>query len=438
VKLTARQEEARGVLNSPARHVLLDGGSRSGKTFLITRNICVRAIKAARSRHAVLRFRFKHAKEAIGLDTLPAVMRMCFPEVPYHMNKSDWYVTFPNNSEIWLGGLDEKERTENILGKEFATVYLNECSQIPFASRNMAITRLAQNCTQITNGIEKPLALKAYYDCNPPAKTHWVYELFYKRYSPDSKSPLKDPENYAALKINPVDNTENLPADYIKELEALPERLRKRFLRGEYGEAVPGALWTDEIIDRYRVTDGQPPQMLRIVIAIDPSGSGDTDNADNDAIGMVVAGIGTDGNGYLLEDLTLKASPEIWGRLATTAYDRWRANMIVGEVNYGGDMVRFVVQSAKPGVPFQKISASRGKAVRAEPISALTEQGKIRFVGTFPELEDELCAMTTNGYVGNDSPNRADAMVWAFSYLFPSITAAPKLPPLPMVKTGIM
>ena len=439
MKLTARQEEANGVLASSARHILLEGGSRSGKTFLATRAIVIRALKAKRSRHAALRFRFKHAKEAIGMDTLPAVMRMCFPQVPYQLNKSDWFAVLPNESEIWLGGLDEKERAENIFGKEFATIYLNECSQIPFSSRNMAITRLAQKCDQVVDGVATPLALKAYYDCNPPAKTHWIYQLFHKLQSPESNRALEHPGDYAHVKLNPEDNKENLAAEYLAELEALPERLRKRFLLGEYGDAIAGALWTDDLIDCYRSTGTELPQLVRVVVSVDPSGSGDEDNAHNDAIGIVVAGLGIDGNGYLLEDLTCKAGPKVWGNLAVTAYDRHRADVIVAETNYGGEMVRFVIEAARKGVPFRKLTASRGKAVRAEPIAALTEQGKIRFAGRFSQLEDELCAFTTNGYIGSQSPNRADAFIWAMSELFPGITQdRAKDKPLPMVATGIV
>ena len=126
MKLTQKQEEARDLLVGPARHVLLDGGSRSGKTFLIVRNIVVRALKAKRSRHAIMRFRFQHCNESIGMDTLPTVMRMCFPDIRYVMNKSDWYALLPGEAEIWLGGLDDKERTEKILGKEYVSIYLNE------------------------------------------------------------------------------------------------------------------------------------------------------------------------------------------------------------------------------------------------------------------------------------------------------------------------
>jgi predicted phage terminase large subunit-like protein len=169
------------------------------------------------------------------------------------------------------------------------------------------------------------------------------------------------------------------------------------------------------------VLDGNLPDMQRIVVAVDPSGSGDTDNADNDAIGIVVAGLGTDGNGYVIEDLTIKAGPSTWGKVVTTAFDRHQADIVVGETNYGGDMVRQVIQTARPRTPFRKVVASRGKVVRAEPISSLVEDGKVRMVGYFPELEEELSGFTTNGYIGEGSPNRADAFVWAFAELFPAI-----------------
>jgi phage terminase large subunit-like protein len=417
--LTAKQTEALEVIGSQARHILLEGGSRSGKTFITLRAIVLRALAAKGSRHAVLRFRFNHVKASVVHDTFPKMMALCFPQVPYKLDKTDWFAEFPNKSQIWFGGLDDKERTEKILGQEYATIFLNEISQIPLNSRNLALTRLAQLCTYQRDGKDIPLRLKAYYDCNPPSKAHWGYVLFHDGKDPETKKPLSNQHEYAHLRLNPQDNEANLPKEYLQTLDGLPVRMRKRFLLGEYAEVAPGALWTDEIIDQHRVED--VPDMLRVVVAVDPSGSGDEDNAGNDEIGIVVAGLGQDGRAYVLEDLTLKAGPKTWGNVATTAFDRHMADKIVAETNYGGDMVKFVVQTAKPGVPFKKLTASRGKAVRAEPISSLTEQGKIRFAGQFSQLEDELCAFTTNGYVGQNSPNRADAFVWAMSELFPGI-----------------
>lgn len=416
--LTARQIEAQRVMAGPASHVLAYGGSRSGKTRLIVRALVIRALKAPRSRHAILRFRFNHVKASIGQDTLPAVMAQEFPDVPLRLNREDWIGYLPNGSELWLGGLDDKDRTEKILGLEFASVFLNEVSQIPWGSREMAVTRLAQRVIEEVDGQKRQQRLRMYYDCNPPSKAHWSYRLFIEKRDPETKRALPNPEDYAAVQINPGDNSANLPREYLASLASLTARAQRRFLLGEFGDATPGALFAEDDIDKWRVTDGRVPDMVRVVVAVDPSGSGDEDNADNDAIGIVVAGLGTDGNGYLLEDATVKAGPATWGRVATDACERHEGDCVVGEVNYGGEMVRHVIQTARPKTPFRKVTATRGKAVRAEPLSALVEQGKIRHVGMYPDLEEELAGFTTTGYRGDGSPNRADAWVWAFTELF--------------------
>jgi phage terminase large subunit-like protein len=424
--LTAKQEQAQEVLNGPAQHILLGGGSRSGKTLLIVRKIVQRALKAPGSRHGILRFRFGHVKQSIVHDTFPKVMSLCFPQVKYEVNRSDWFATLPGGSEIWFGGLDDKERTEKILGTEFSSLFLNECSQIPYASRNMALTRLAQLVTDRATG--KALTLKMYYDENPPDKGHWTYRLFKLKVDPETKQPLGDPENYGYMQLNPADNLVNLSQDYIRTLEALPARLRKRFLEGEFRDAAPNALFTEELFDKWRIIDGELPEMLRIVVAVDPSGADDEDNQDNDEIGIVVCGLGIDGNGYVLEDLTCKAGPATWGRVATQAYDRHAADRIVGEVNYGGAMVKATIHSARPRTPFRAVTASRGKVVRAEPVSSLCETGKIRMAGIFRNLEDELNGFTTHGFMGDHSPNRADAMIWGMSDLFPELTKVQEKP----------
>lgn len=427
-RLTDKQRELLRLLGGPAMHVMAFGGSRSGKTFGILRTLAFRAIAAPRSRHAVLRFRFNHVKASVVADTWPKMLALCYPEIQVDLDKTDYKATFPNEAEVWFGGLDDKDRTEKILGQEYVSIFLNECSQIPYNSRNLAVTRLAQVVHHEVGGDKLPLRRRMFYDCNPPNKGHWTYQLFRMKRDPETGDALRDPDQYAAFQINPRDNVENLPPEYLQTLANLPPRLRVRFLEGEFAEAAEGALWTLETIERWRQTD--IPQMQRIVVAVDPSGSGDEDNAANDAIGIVVAGLGVDGNGYLLEDLTLKAGPQTWGRVATTAFDRHDADLIVAEKNYGGEMVRYVINS-QPKVngklrPCRVVTASRGKAVRAEPISALHEQGKIRFAGSFPELEDELCSFTTAGYIGTNSPNRADAMIWAFSELFPGLVKETK------------
>jgi phage terminase large subunit-like protein len=429
--LTAKQREANKLLGGPAMHILLYGGSRSGKTLLIIRAIVWRALYAPGSRHAVLRFRLAHVKASIVNDTFPKVMKLCFPREAWDLDKQEWRAILRNTgSEIWFGGLDDKERTEKILGMEFASVFLNECSQIPYNSRNLAVTRLAQR-VQIKweNAPPHDMRQKMYYDENPPDKAHWTYRLFRLGIDPETKERLKDGGNYACLQVNPRDNLANLPDKYISTLEGLSARNRRRFLEGEFRDARPDALFSDEVFDKWRQIDlGDLPDMQRIVVAIDPSGSGDIDNSENDAIGIVVAGLGTDGIGYCLEDLTVLAGPKTWANIAITAYDRWNADLIVAETNYGGAMVQQVIRTARTedgkarsNIPFKAVNASRGKVVRAEPISALAEQGKVRMAGNFVELEEELCGFTTAGYTGSQSPNRADAFVWAFAELFPAI-----------------
>lgn len=429
-ELSPKQQEAQDILNGPATHVMGAGGSRSGKTFQIMRKIVQRALKAPGSRHAALRFRLGHARQSLVMDTFPTVMAKCFPSVDYELNKSDMFATFPGDSELWIGGLDDKQRTEKILGTEFASIFLNECSQISYGARNMVVTRLAQKVLDRATGL--PLVLKMYYDMNPPDKGHWTYKMFKLFEDPESRQPLNR-DDYAFYRINPRDNLTNISADYVKTLEGLPERMRKRFLDGEFRDAAPNALFRDEDIERWRVIDQPLPDMLRVVVAVDPSGADDTDNIENDEIGIVVAGLGIDGKGYVLEDLTCKCGPGLWGKVATGAFDRHAADRIVAEVNFGGAMVRQVIHTARPRTPFRPVTASRGKVVRAEPLSALVESGQIRMAGIFRELEDELCAFTTHGYMGENSPNRADAMVWAFSDLFPELTKPADVPKPPQM-----
>lgn len=421
-KLTLKQAEAQKVLAGDATHTMLFGGSRSGKTFLLTRNECLRALKAPESRHAMLRFRFNAIKSSIVMDTFPKVMKLAFPGVRYNLNKTDWFAEFDNGSQIWFGGLDDKERTEKILGMEFATIYLNECSQIPWGSVGIAVTRLAQKAEQVIAGRDAQiLKPRMYYDCNPPSKAHWSYKVFVQKVDPESRQPLPKPDDYASYQINPHDNSANLSDGYLDTLKSLSARLQRRFLQGEFADATPNALFSEEHIDKWRQLGGELPDFVRVVVGVDPSGSGDVDNADNDAIGIVVGALGTDGNAYLLEDSTVKAGPATWGKIATDSYDRHAADVIVGEINYGGAMVEHVIQTTRPRTPYKQVTATRGKAVRAEPFSALYEQGKVRHVGRFPELEDELIAFTTNGYMGENSPNRADAWIWVLTELFPGL-----------------
>lgn len=426
--LTAKQREANTLLASPASNIMLRGGSRSGKTFLLIRAICQRAINAPGSRHAVWRFRFNHAKTSIWSDTLPKVLKLCFPTLPVVFNKTDFYVEFPNGSQIWIGGLDDKERVEKVLGQEYATLYFNESSQITWASIETAMSRLAQKVAlapeiALATGREF-LALKAYFDCNPPSKLHWSFQLFRQKLKPGTKDTVANPSDYVEMLVNPADNRENLPEKYFDILADMSEAKRIRFERGEWASEVNGALWTLEDrqaadggticgIDSQRVS--QAPAMRRIVVAVDPSGT--KGDGQGDDIGIVVAGLGIDGHGYMLQDGSCNLSPEGWGRRAVELYHLHKADRIVAERNFGGAMVETVIRVADKNVSYKEVTASRGKVARAEPIAALGEKGRIHHVGSHADLEDQLCNFTASGYVGEGSPDRADAYVWAFTEL---------------------
>jgi predicted phage terminase large subunit-like protein len=180
-------------------------------------------------------------------------------------------------------------------------------------------------------------------------------------------------------------------------------------------EDVAGALWSRVMMDEAALKTPLP-DMARVVVAVDPSGTaGASDKGDS--VGIVVAGKGVDGKAYILADRTCKLSPDGWGRRTVDAYREFKADRIVAERNFGGAMVEHIIRTVDASVAYREVTASRGKIARAEPVAALYEQGRVKHVRSFPELEDEMCAMTSAGYVGDGSPDRADAAVWALTEL---------------------
>lgn len=232
------------------------------------------------------------------------------------------------------------------------------------------------------------------------------------------------------------DNAGNLPASFLEVIKDKYEgtRLGRQELNAELLDDVPGALWTRAMIDSARKDDlGNAwviPEMQRIVVGVDPSGTKGAGDG-GDSIGIVVAGKGVDGFAYVMSDRTCKMSPDGWGRRAVEAYKEYSADRILGERNYGGAMVEHVIRTVDPNVSYKEVVASRGKVVRAEPVSALYEQNKVRHVTSGNKeydnldlLEDQMCAITGNGYLGDGSPDRVDAMVWALTELMVETTGA--------------
>jgi phage terminase large subunit-like protein len=411
--LNSKQIDAWCLMAGPARNVCIVGGTRSGKTFVIVIGIVLRAIMGANSRHVILRKHGSSAHRTIWLDTLPTVLRKVFPGMPFETNERDQCLKLPwNGSEIWVGGLDDKERVEKILGAEYVTIFLNECSEIPYTSARMALGRLAQK----VDGLRQ----KAFYDLNPTGVGHWTNQMFGLFKDPDrSNHLLHDPENYVRIFINPKDNSANLTPDYLNWLENQSDAFRRRFWLGEYSAESAGSLWTYARLDQIRVEEADVPVMSRIVVAIDPSGCKGPEDERSDEIGMVVAGRGLDGKAYVIADLSGRYGPAEWAARAVSAYRIYGADCIVAETNYGGPLVEETIRQVDPDVPYREVKASRGKVVRAEPVAALFEPrvDKARLVGAFPDLEDQLCKFNRSGYEGERSPDRADAMVWALNHL---------------------
>lgn len=224
---------------------------------------------------------------------------------------------------------------------------------------------------------------------------------------------VKDPSTIIT-RGSTYDNAANLPAEFLAQVRSKYEgtRLGRQEIHAEVLDDVLGALWTHAMIDDNRVS--KHPDLVRVVIGVDPSGKSE----DGDSQGIVVCGKGTDGQAYVLADRTTQDTPDGWGARVVQAWIDFKADKIFVERNFGGDMATFVIKTAAGqrgiDVVIDEVTASRGKVVRAEPISALYEQGRVHHVGEFPELETQM-----REYVPEDgrSPDRMDALVWAMTDL---------------------
>ena len=238
------------------------------------------------------------------------------------------------------------------------------------------------------------------------------------------KKLLGDPA-FVVSKMRTKDNAENLALGFIAMIERryAGSRLGRQELDGELVEDRDGALWTRDILDPCFVRP--VPQLQRIVVAVDPPV---TSTARSDACGIIVAGIDADGFGWVLEDASFApAPPTKWGRRVVELYEAHDADAVVIEVNQGGDLVTNVLRSLDQNLPVKAVRATRGKALRAEPVAALYEQGRVRHVARFTALENEMCDFTPSGLSNGRSPDRVDALVWALTELMLARRVAPKV-----------
>ena len=429
---TAKGEEAQRIL-AFNKIAMLEGGSRSTKTSHIIRCLYIRAVKYPEYDQAIFRLRLSHARASLWYQTLPKVARQMGliggeGGDNIHFNKSEFFIEFPKHNKIWLGGLDDKERTEKILGQEHMTIFLNEVSQMTYDSVEMTLPRLLAGDKVKTH---------LWMDQNPPTKAHWTYKMFhlcqcghsdkehkddkcvkceckhFQRVMPDG---TKVPENdFKTFRMNPADFVDIIGTDYLDTLDLLGQKKKKRFKEGEYGEDSEGALWKRSW---FKYKDIALDKLKFTVTAVDPSGS-----KEGDEIGIITAGF--DGKDfYILDDYSMHGTPNEWGEDVTSAYDKWRCNYVVAEKNFGGDMVESVITDmGRKKIKVELVTASKGKAVRADPISALYEKAsndkytgpKVYHRTAFPSLEDELVTWEPMG--DDKSPNRLDALVFAITRL---------------------
>ena len=226
------------------------------------------------------------------------------------------------------------------------------------------------------------------------------------------KEILEDPLTRQTL-VSTYANRYNLAESFFRVITAKYEgtRLGRQELHGELLDDNPDALWQREDIDAHRQTSH--PDLMRIVVAVDPEATANENSAET---GIIVAGIGVHKgvlNAYILDDLTIKGSPDTWARSAVTGFYKHQADLIVAEANNGGDMVAHTINTVDGMVPVKLVHASRGKYIRAEPVAALYEQGRVHHIGNFADLEDQLCEWIP----GDKSPDRLDALVWVLTEL---------------------
>ncbi len=227
------------------------------------------------------------------------------------------------------------------------------------------------------------------------------------RPTPTVRALLNDPET-VVTRGSTYANAANLAPRFLARIRAQYEgtRLGRQEIEGELLEDTPGALWSLALIESTRAREA--PELYRVVVGVDPSATSPGDEA-----GIIVAGLASNGHAYVLGDASLQGSPNEWGSAAVKAYHQYEADRLVAEVNNGGEMVELTIRTVDDRVSYKPVYASRGKRTRAEPVSALYEQGKVHHVGALAQLEDEMCHWVP----GDPSPNRMDALVWTLTEL---------------------
>ncbi|OQA82860.1 MAG: Terminase-like family protein [Lentisphaerae bacterium ADurb.Bin242] len=266
LKFNEKQKKAWALLASKGKtRFLFDGGSRSGKTVLITEYLVRRALQFPGSRQLAARKHKTHAKASLWNDTFRRYLSAGLPRSCYRMNETELTICFKNGSRIVVGGLDDSDRMEKILGNEYITVFLNEATQLSYEAMQMAVTRLAQ---KVRDARGREAVPKLILDCNPRGPRHWLHYVGVRHVDPDTEIELPNVDKWVRLNWSAHDNRENLPAEYLAALEALPELMRDRMLNGIWRDN-QGAVYEEFDEDLHGVEPFPIPDDWKKVRAID-------------------------------------------------------------------------------------------------------------------------------------------------------------------------
>lgn len=310
-------------------------------------------------------------------------------------------VTWPNGSQAWCYNATEPDQ---LRGPQHHFAWVDELAKFRY---------MQATWDQLLFGLRLGVHPQVLVTTTPQPK-HLIKELV-----------AKEGDGVYVTRGSTLDNAANLAASTVKNLYERygNTRLGRQELEGEILGDIPGALWNRSTIDDARVKE-VPDDLERVIVAVDPAASS---HERSDINGIVVVGLARDndgyGRGYVLEDASLRGTPEEWAKTAVRMYRKWSADKIVAEKNNGGEMVSSVLKSVDRSLPIKLVHASRGKVVRAEPISALYEQGRVHHVGQHNELEDQMCEFSVDN-IRNESagsPDRVDALVWGLTEVFEKI-----------------
>lgn len=384
----------------PARYKGLYGGRGAGKSHQFATMAVGWSLWLHRCRIVCIREVQKALRESVKMLIEDKIAEL---QVEGHFRSLHDRILTPGGGMILFQGMQEhsKESIKSLEG--FDVGYVEEAQVLSKGSLEMLRPTIRRDPTPERIGSE------LWFSWNPRSAKDPVDALL--------RGP-HPPEDAIVLRVGYRDNP-FFPSVLEEERQHDYMHARDRYAHiweGEYEPVAIGAIWDRPMFEQHRRIEA--PEMGRIVVAVDPAISAEEDSNEH---GIIVAGLGVDGRAYVLEDATMKGKPSEWAARVAVAYDAFEADCVVIETNQGGDMVRHTLEANRPTLPIEEVKATRGKHVRAEPIAALYSLGRVSHVGSFLELEDQMCQMTAGGFEGKGSPDRVDALVWALTELMPSL-----------------